>query len=85
MFHQFRLLGAEFSYKHRANRSERFFIMLVHNGVPELAYECQGQVRSRWPFYIAHILRYIGVGTGGAGGAMAPPPLFGVGGGGQQC
>ena len=26
-----------------ANRSERFYIMLVYNGVPELAYECQGQ------------------------------------------
>ena len=35
IFHQFRLLRAEFSYKLHANRSERFYIMVVHNGVPE--------------------------------------------------
>ena len=47
MFHHFRLLRAEFSYKLCANRSERFYIMLVHNGVPELVYECQGQGQVR--------------------------------------
>ena len=49
MFHQFRLLKAEFSYKLCANRWERLYIMLVHNSVPELAYECQaksGQVNN---------------------------------------
>ena len=46
MFHQFRLLRAEFSYKLRASHSDRFYIMRAYNDVPELAYECQGQVRS---------------------------------------
>ena len=47
MFHQFRPLRAELSYKLCENRLERFYIMLVHNGVPELAYECQCQVKVR--------------------------------------
>ena len=48
VFRQCRLLRAEFSYKLCTNRSERFYIRLVQNGVPELTYECQdqGQVRS---------------------------------------
>ena len=41
--HQFRLPREEFSYNICANRSERVYIMLVHNGVPELACDCQGQ------------------------------------------
>ena len=46
-FH-FRFLRAEFSYKLCTNRSERFYIMFVHNGAGELAYECQcrGQIMS---------------------------------------
>ena len=46
IFHQFRRLIEEFSYNLYTNRSERFSIMRVHNGVPELAYELMSRFRS---------------------------------------
>ena len=55
MFHQYRLLRAELSYKLCASRSGRSYIMLIYNGVPEITYKCQGQGQVRpgqqWPLH----------------------------------
>ena len=53
IFHQFRLLRQEFSYNLCASRSERFYVMFVHNGVPELVYYCQGQGQKKRHFKIS--------------------------------
>ena len=50
-------------------------LFLLYNSFPQLTVSVSGLSKEKMPLTHTSILLYIGIGTGGSGGARAPPVL----------